>query len=126
MGRSRAGLVLFHPAPNHVTAQPNKLFEYMSQGVPVIASAFPLWREIIEGVGCGLTVDPEDPEAIAGAMARLLADPEESAKMGQRGQDAIDQRFNWPREAEKLVAVYDRLERSRNHRRSGLATPAGG
>lgn len=47
----RVGVVTFQDAPNHTHSQPNKLFEYM-----VVAFHFPLWREIVEGVGCGLTV----------------------------------------------------------------------
>ena len=45
---SIAGIVTFLPVSNHINAQPNKMFEYMSASLPVIASDFPLWKEIIE------------------------------------------------------------------------------
>ncbi|MDH4220806.1 MAG: glycosyltransferase, partial [Candidatus Aminicenantes bacterium] len=49
-----AGIVCFLPEPNHIYAMPNKIFEYMAAGLPVIASSFPLWQEIVEGHGCGI------------------------------------------------------------------------
>jgi glycosyltransferase involved in cell wall biosynthesis len=106
--RARAGLVVLHPAPNHVNGRPNKLFEYMSAGLAVIASHFPLWREIVEDARCGICVDPLDASAIAGAMRRL-ADGDEAAEMGRRGREAVQSRFNWDSEAPKLLDLYARL-----------------
>lgn len=109
MGSARMGLVLFHPAPNHVEAQPNKLFEYMSAGLPVIASDFPLWRATVEDIGCGLLADPQNPEAIAAAIRYLLDHEDEAADMGRRGLQAVQERLNWDAEAEKLLAFYEAL-----------------
>ena len=109
LARCRAGLVLFHPEPNHVRAQPNKLFEYMAAGLPVIASHFPLWREIVDSAGCGLLVDPQDPQAIADAMQWILDNPDKAAAMGRRGRAAVEESYNWEAESEKLTALYRRL-----------------
>lgn len=110
LARSRAGIVTFLPVPNHVDAQPNKMFEYMSAGVPVIASHFPLWREIVEGNDCGLCVDPLDPTAIAGAVNRLVEDPVLAQRMGENGRRAVMERYNWAAEEKKLLAFYERLQ----------------
>ena len=109
MCRCRIGLVLFHPCPNHMEAQPNKLFEYMAAGLPVIASNFPMWRELVEGCRCGICVDPMDSKAIAKGITWLFDHPEEADKMGQRGREAIREHFNWESEARKLLALYDSL-----------------
>lgn len=109
LAEARAGLVIFYPEPNHTRAQPNKLFEYLSTGLPVIASDFPLWRELIAGEACGLLVDPRDPAAIAAAMRQLLDDPAAAAAMGERGQRAVRQRYSWASQAEALLALYERL-----------------
>ena len=109
LSRARAGLVLFHPAPNHVDAQPNKLFEYMSAGLPVIASKFPLWERIVGRLDCGLVVDPQDTAAIAGAMHWILEHPAEARSMGERGRAAVETTFNWAPEQDKLIRLYRRL-----------------
>lgn len=106
LANCRAGLVLYHPEPNHIRAQPNKLFEYMSASLPVIASDFPLWREIVDGAGCGLLVNPKDPQAIADAMQWIIDHPGEAVEMGRRGREAIEQRYNWEAESESLITLY--------------------
>jgi hypothetical protein len=103
--RAAAGLVVFQPQANHLESQPNKLFEYMSAGLPLVASDFPLWRELIEGHGLGLNVDPTDPEAIAEAMTWLLTHPEAAAAMGARGNRLVREQWNWEREAPALLRV---------------------
>lgn len=109
MGRSMAGLVTFHPLPNHVDAQPNKMFEYMSAGIPVIASHFPLWKEVIEGNGCGICVDPMIPSEIASAIDRLLSDKKLAESMGANGVRAVNDRFNWGVEEARLLAYYKNI-----------------
>ena len=106
--KNLAGLVLFHPEPNHINAQPNKLFEYMSAGLPVIASHFPMWRRIVEDYDCGLCVNPQDPQAIAAAMIMLATHPERARLMGMNGRSAVMAKFNWEQEQQVLLDVYSR------------------
>jgi len=107
LGRARVGLVPLHRMPNFINALPVKLFEYMSAGVPVVASDFPLWRQIVEDAGCGLLVDPRDSNGIARAIEYLLTHPEEAQQMGARGREAIQRSYNWKTEEQKLLALYN-------------------
>ena len=107
--RASVGLVLYLPAPNHTEAQPNKLFEYMSAGVPVVASHFPLWRKVVEGEKCGLVVNPAEPKEIAKAIGRILEDLKSGREMGQNGRKAVIEKFNWEAEFRNLLNVYAQL-----------------
>lgn len=107
--RADVGLVCLHPTRHYVTSLPLKLFDYMMSGLPVIASNFPLWSEIVLGSGAGVCVDPLKPDAIAEAAFGLSTNAEERLEMGRRGQLAVSQQYNWQQESNRLVALYGEL-----------------
>jgi len=109
MGRSVAGLVTLHPVINYLDALPVKMFEYMAAGIPVIASNFPFWSEIVEGNDCGLCVDPLDPKAIAAAMDFMINNPKRARQMGENGKRAVLEKYNWGVEEAKLLAFYQTI-----------------
>lgn len=107
--KSMAGLVVFHSLPNHLNAQPNKIFEYMSAGIPVIASDFPLWKELVEKNNCGVCVNPLNPVEIADAIEYILNNPDRREEMGENGRKLIEEEYNWKEESKKLLRIYKGL-----------------
>ncbi len=106
LSNSMAGLVTLHPIINYFDALPVKMFEYMAAGLPVIASDFPLWRDIVEGNQCGICVDPLKPKEIAEAIDYIVSNPKEAEKMGENGRKAVLEKYNWGIEEQKLFKVY--------------------
>lgn len=106
---AKVGIVTFLPVPNHIDSQPNKMFEYMSAGLPVIASHFPLWKNVIELNNCGICVDPTDSNEIKKAIQYIIDNPLQAEKMGKNGMKAIKNTYNWANEEKKLVTFYKNL-----------------
>ncbi len=109
LSRVKVGMVVLLPAPNHINSQPNKMFEYMSAGIPVIGSNFPLWKSVLEDNRVGLCVNPEDPDEIAEAINFLLTNDDVAREMGERARRLIIEKFNWEKEEKKLLQLYREL-----------------
>jgi glycosyltransferase involved in cell wall biosynthesis len=98
---------------NYRYSLPNKLFQYMAAGLPVVASDFPQVRQIVESARCGLVVDTREPRLIAAAIESVLDDPDAARAMGARGREAVRDRYNWSTSAAALLDVYGRLDAGR-------------
>jgi glycosyltransferase involved in cell wall biosynthesis len=107
--RSKAALLLFYPIENHLNSLPNKLFEYMAGGLPVIASNITFWRPIFEKYQCGVQVDPKNRKALFDAVVYVLTHPQEARKMGEQGRLAVKLEYNWEKESLKLLRIYKLL-----------------
>lgn len=101
-----AGMVTFLPYENHIYAQPNKIFEYMSAGLPVIGSDFKLWKDIIEKYQAGTCVDPENDENIAQTINKYYLNRPLASSHGRNGAKIVKEKFNWEKEKQKLLSFY--------------------
>jgi starch synthase len=79
----------------------------------VVASRVDGLLEVVVDGETGLLVEPEDAEALAGAIARLLAEPELARRMGQAGRQRAQETFGWAAHLEAYEALYHRLVRGR-------------
>jgi glycosyltransferase involved in cell wall biosynthesis len=105
------GVVAIEPiGRSYELSTPNKLFECMASGVPVVVSHYPEMRKIVSEAEVGVVCDPSDPLSIADGIMKLLGE-ESQARMARRRlcRQAATSRYNWGMESEKLTALYATL-----------------
>jgi glycosyltransferase involved in cell wall biosynthesis len=103
---SIAGVVVLQGNQGFEETLPIKLFEYMAAGLPVICSDFPAWREIVQQADCGIIVDDGDSVSIRNAYQWMISNPTKASHMGQRGLEAVREKYSWDGEAAKLRSIY--------------------
>jgi glycosyltransferase involved in cell wall biosynthesis len=105
------GLTLFDPAYSESIrlCLPNKLFEYLMAGLPVLSSALPAVEAIIRHYDVGRVVAPLAPEAVGRAISALLNDADTLARMRRNALVAAKQELCWEVEREKLMSLYDAI-----------------
>jgi glycosyltransferase involved in cell wall biosynthesis len=96
------GIAILRPLPLYATTYPNKVFDYMAAGRPVVLAVDGVVRQLVEEAEAGVFVTPGDAEAMTLAIRRLAADRAEARRMGRRGRKLVEDRFDRPRQIEQL------------------------
>lgn len=109
VGRARIGICPLQDIPKFRVNIPVKVFEYWACGLPVVASDLPPIRPFFKNVHGGILFSPSDSAELAQAISWLLEHPTSSARMGQRGREAVVTRFNHRREVQKLERFFARI-----------------
>lgn len=107
------GVVTFeHVDLNNYLGTPNKLFECLAAGVPVVVSDFPEMRRIVESDDLGVVCDPTSPDSVADGVRRLLFEPPTAAlARRQRCRAAALERYSWSAQEATLLNVYREVGR---------------
>ncbi|MCE5337669.1 MAG: glycosyltransferase family 4 protein [Methanomicrobiaceae archaeon] len=111
LSKGTAGLLVFQPTYYNISiGLPNKLFDYMLLGLPVIASDLPEIRSVVGRADCGILVDPGSVNAITEAITYLFDHPGEAERMGANGRRAVLETYNWSRMESYLLQTYRNLD----------------
>ena len=101
-----ACIAILKPIPLFSTVYPNKVFDYMAAGKPVILAIDGVIRQVIESVQAGIAVKPGDAAALAQAIQSLADKPVMGQAMGQRGRQYVEASFDRAVLAEKLEQIF--------------------
>ncbi len=113
MGAALAGadacLAILKPLDAYKTTYPNKVFDYMAAGRPVILAIDGVIRQVVEAAGCGLFCEPGNAQALADAVLKLAAHRDAALRMGLAGRAYLEQHFSREVMAGKLEKLFNNL-----------------
>ncbi|SEL80527.1 glycosyltransferase [Parapedobacter koreensis] len=104
-----AGIALFPKTKHYEKKELTKFFEYMLNGLPIICSDFPAWKQFVEDNQCGIAVDPLNYTEIQKAIDKLLQNAELRSFMGSNGRRRVTSELNWASQEKLLVGIYNHL-----------------
>jgi glycosyltransferase involved in cell wall biosynthesis len=104
-----ACIAILKPILLYTTVYPNKVFDYMAAGRPVVLAIDGVIRQVVEGAGAGIFVSPGDAAALAQAIRRLADDPQLGKSMGARGREVVENRFDRAQLAQQLAEVIESM-----------------
>ncbi|KEQ13083.1 glycosyltransferase [Endozoicomonas numazuensis] len=107
VAKCKVGVAVLQNEPNYIRSYPTKLFEYMSLGVPVIVSNFPLYEQVVKESGCGFCIEPGDVATLSKRICDVIDMSEyEYDSMVACGQESARERYCWSSEATVLIDFY--------------------
>ena len=104
-----ACLAILKPIDEYKTTYPNKVFDYMAAGRPVVLAIDGVIRAVVEAAGCGIFARPGDPAALAGAVRRLAGDKAAARNMGLAGRTYLEGHFSRSMLADRLTALLEEM-----------------
>ncbi|PKL62038.1 MAG: glycosyltransferase WbuB [Methanomicrobiales archaeon HGW-Methanomicrobiales-2] len=111
LNEGTVALLVFQPTYHNISiGLPNKLFDYMLLGLPVVASDLPEIRSVVTEADCGILVDPASVDDIADAISYLFEHPKEARRMGANGREAVLEKYNWSAMEADLLQTYRNLD----------------
>lgn len=112
-----ACIAILKPIPLYKTTYPNKVFDYMAAGRPVVLAIDGVVRQVVEAARAGLAVPPGDASALAGAISALADNPQMAQTMGESGRAYVAAHFDRTALADQLTSILQRLTTSQTRRR---------
>lgn len=112
ISKSDIGVIPHHANEHTNTTIPNKIFDFMACGKPVIVSDARPLKRIVEETGCGVTFQAENSDDFSSKLIHLIKENERD-QIGLRGEKAVKQIYNWERDAEKLDHIFKIVESRR-------------
>jgi glycosyltransferase involved in cell wall biosynthesis len=100
-----ACLAILKPLDEYKTTYPNKVFDYMAAGRPVVLAIEGVIREVVIAADCGVFPKPGDPQDLANAIQFLEADRDHAVALGMNGRAYLEEHFSREKLAEKLCAL---------------------
>ena len=94
MAAADACLAILKPTRGFKLVYPNKVFDYMAAGRPILLAIDGVIRKVVEEAGAGVFVPPGDPKALATAIQWMVANPAEAKRLGQAGRAYLEQHFD--------------------------------
>ncbi len=112
LAEADCGIATLKPLQMFTTTYPNKVFDYLAAGKPVVLAIDGVIRQLVEQAGAGVYVQPGDGAALGQAVQRLRDQPELAKRMGRHGRQFVVEHYDRKLLSEQMQAVLERLAES--------------
>ena len=104
-----AGLAIFPRSDHFEEKHLTKFFEYMAVGIPIIYSCFEEWKQFLDPLNVGLSVNPNDESSVIEALEKLINEPDTWESMSKNGVRVVKEKYNWKIQEKNLIEIYSSL-----------------